>query len=169
MDGLSALELIIAGDRTLFAIVRLSLLVTLSATLLAAVVGMPIGAAVALTSFPARNVVIIVLNGFMGLPPVVVGLLVFLLLSRSGPLGPHTTASGQIWFTARHQTGVTVDAWGDGLLVVLDQPPSEKRPRGTTMITLTTYGLSETAFADLQSLWQGWWDERFETVAPGCD
>ena len=87
MDGLSALELIIAGDRTLFAIVRLSLLVTLSATLLAAVVGMPIGAAVALTSFPARNVVIIVLNGFMGLPPVVVGLLVFLALSRSGPLG----------------------------------------------------------------------------------
>ncbi len=87
----------------------------------------------------------------------------------SGPLGPHTTASGQIWFTARHQTGVTVDAWGDGLLVVLDQPPSEKRPRGTTMITLTTYGLSETALADLQSRWQGWWDERFETVAPGCD
>ena len=66
---------------------RLSLFVTLSATLLAAVVGMPLGALVALTRFPGRNALIVFLNGCMGLPPVVVGLVVFLLLSRSGPLG----------------------------------------------------------------------------------
>ena len=85
----------------------------------------------------------------------------------SGPLGPEKSA-GQVWFTARHQMGVTVDAWGDGLLVVVDQPPTEKYPRGSTMLTLTTYGLSEAALADLQTRWQAWWDERFETVAPGC-
>ena len=87
----------------------------------------------------------------------------------SMPLGPDAAASGQVWFTARHQIGVTVDAWGDGLLVVVDQPPSEKRPRGTTMLTLTTYGLDDAALADLQARWQAWWDERFETIAPGCD
>lgn len=87
MEAASAFDLILSGDRTLFAIVRLSLLVTLSATLLAAVVGMPLGAIVALTRFPGRDAVIVILNGLMGLPPVVVGLMVFLALSRSGPLG----------------------------------------------------------------------------------
>lgn len=87
MDGASAIDLILTGDATLLAIVRLSLLVTLSATLLAALVGMPLGATVALTRFPGRSAVIVLLNGLMGLPPVVVGLLVFLALSRSGPFG----------------------------------------------------------------------------------
>jgi tungstate transport system permease protein len=88
LDGVSAFDLIITGDRTLFAIVRLSLVVTLSATLVAAVVGMPLGAVVALNRFAGRDALIVLLNGLMGLPPVVVGLLVFLALSRSGPLGP---------------------------------------------------------------------------------
>ena len=87
MEAGSALDLILSGDRALFAIVRLSLMVTLSATLLAALFGMPLGAIVALTRFPGRDAVIVILNGLMGLPPVVVGLLVFLILSRSGPLG----------------------------------------------------------------------------------
>ncbi len=87
MDGASALQLILSGDPTLLAIVRLSLLVTLSATVLAALIGMPLGAAVALTRFPGRTAIIVFLNGMMGLPPVVVGLLVFMALSRSGPLG----------------------------------------------------------------------------------
>ena len=87
MEGASALDLILSGDPVLFAVVRLSLMVTLAATFLAAVVGMPLGAAVALTRFPGRDAVIVILNGLMGLPPVVVGLLVFLALSRSGPLG----------------------------------------------------------------------------------
>jgi tungstate transport system permease protein len=87
LDASNALSLILSGDPTLFAVVRLSLLVTLSATLLAGLIGLPLGAVVALTRFPGRDVVIVMLNGLMGLPPVVVGLLVFLALSRSGPLG----------------------------------------------------------------------------------
>ena len=88
MDGVDALALVLTGDPTLFAIVRLSVLVTLSATLLAALIGLPLGAGIALTRFPGRDAAIVVLNAFMGLPPVVIGLVVFLLLSRSGPLGP---------------------------------------------------------------------------------
>ena len=85
---MGALELIVSGDVRLFSIVALSLVVTLSATLVACAIGLPLGALVALTRFPGRSAVTVLLNGAMGLPPVVVGLLVFLLLSRSGPLGP---------------------------------------------------------------------------------
>ena len=82
------LDLILSGDANFYAIVRLSLFVTFSATVIAALIGMPVGAFVALNRFPGRDALIVVLNGFMGLPPVVAGLAVFLLLSRSGPLGP---------------------------------------------------------------------------------
>jgi tungstate transport system permease protein len=85
-DG-SALHLVLSGDPELFAIVQLSLLVSLSAVLFAALIGVPIGAFIALTRFPGREGAIVVLNALMGLPPVVVGLAVFLALSRSGPLG----------------------------------------------------------------------------------
>jgi tungstate transport system permease protein len=85
--GGSALQLVLSGDPGLFAIVRLSLLVSLSAVLLAAVIGVPVGAFLALTRFRGREAVVVILNALMGLPPVVVGLAVFLLLSRSGPLG----------------------------------------------------------------------------------
>jgi tungstate transport system permease protein len=84
----SALALLLNADPALFAIVRLSLLVSLSATTIAALLGIPLGALVALTRFPGRQAVIVLLNAMMGLPPVVVGLMVYLLLSRSGPLGP---------------------------------------------------------------------------------
>jgi tungstate transport system permease protein len=87
LNGIGALEMILAGDPQLFSIVGLSLFVTLSATVLACAVGMPLGALVGLTRFPGRSAVIVFLNGCMGLPPVVVGLVVYLLLSRSGPLG----------------------------------------------------------------------------------
>jgi tungstate transport system permease protein len=83
----SALELILTGDPVLFSIVRLSLVVSLSAVALSAVIGIPLGAFVALTRFRGREGVIVLLNALMGLPPVVVGLAVYLLLSRSGPLG----------------------------------------------------------------------------------
>lgn len=85
---LSALQLVLSGDPALFAIVRLSLLVSLSALTLAALVGVPFGALIALTYFPGREVVNVILNALMGLPPVVAGLAIYLLLSRSGPLGP---------------------------------------------------------------------------------
>ncbi len=84
---LSALELVLTGNPALVAIVRLSLLVSLSAVLLAALIGVPGGALLALTRFRGREAVIVILNALMGLPPVVVGLAIFLLLSRSGPLG----------------------------------------------------------------------------------
>ena len=83
----SALHMVLTGDPGLFAIVRLSLVVSLSAVLFAALIGVPIGAFIALTRFPGREGAIVTLNAMMGLPPVVVGLAVFLALSRSGPLG----------------------------------------------------------------------------------
>jgi tungstate transport system permease protein len=86
-ENVSALQLVLSGDPALFAVVRLSLIVSLSAALLGGLIGVPAGAAVALTRFPGREAVIVVLNALMGLPPVVVGLAVYLMLSRSGPLG----------------------------------------------------------------------------------
>ncbi|MGI8525145.1 MAG: ABC transporter permease [Pseudolabrys sp.] len=87
-DNSTALGLVLAADPALLAIVKLSLIVSCAAVLLAALVGIPFGALVALTRFPGRETVIVVLNALMGLPPVVVGLCVYLALSRSGPLGP---------------------------------------------------------------------------------
>lgn len=85
--NVSALDLVLAGDPALLSIVKLSLLVSLSAVALAALIGVPFGALVALTRFRGREGVIVMLNALMGLPPVVAGLAVYLLLSRSGPLG----------------------------------------------------------------------------------
>lgn len=87
MEAPAALHLVLAGDPTLFAIVRLSLMVSLSATFFGALLGAPLGALVALSRFRGRDAVLIVLNALMGLPPVLVGLAVYLMLSRSGPLG----------------------------------------------------------------------------------
>jgi len=83
----SALQLVLTADPALWAIVRLSLLVSLTAVLFAAAIGVPTGAFLALTRFRGREATIVILNALMGLPPVVVGLAIFLLLSRSGPLG----------------------------------------------------------------------------------
>ena len=84
----TALVLVLGLDAALVEIVLLSLRVSLSAVALAAVLGLPLGAAIAVGRFPGRQTVIVFLNALMGLPPVVVGLLVYLLLSRAGPLGP---------------------------------------------------------------------------------
>ncbi|HEY7241390.1 MAG TPA: ABC transporter permease [Burkholderiales bacterium] len=83
----AAVGLIASGDPTLGEIVLLSLGVSLSAVALATLLGLPLGAAIAVGRFPGRRVVIVLLNALMGLPPVVVGLVVYLLLSRAGPLG----------------------------------------------------------------------------------
>ena len=84
---IAALALLVGFDAKLFEIVVLSLRVSLSAVAIAALLGLPLGAAIAVGRFPGRQTVIVVLNALMGLPPVVVGLLVYLLLSRAGPLG----------------------------------------------------------------------------------
>jgi tungstate transport system permease protein len=86
-ESASALHLVLTADPTLLAIIELSLAVSLSATFIAGLIGAPLGALVALSRFPLRELVIIILNAFMGLPPVVVGLLTYVILSRSGPLG----------------------------------------------------------------------------------
>ncbi len=83
----TALQLLVSFDADLMEIVTLSLQVSLSAVLLAAFVGLPFGAAVAVSRFPGRSTLIVVMNAMMGLPPVVVGLGVYLVLSRSGPMG----------------------------------------------------------------------------------
>ncbi|HBM58835.1 MAG TPA: ABC transporter permease [Citreicella sp.] len=82
-----ALALILTGGSDLYQIVGLSLQVSLGATLVACALGLPLGALVAIARFRGRNLLLIVMNALMGLPPVVVGLLVYLQLSRSGPLG----------------------------------------------------------------------------------
>lgn len=79
--------MIFSFDPKLIEIVLLSLCVSLTAVLIAGIVGLPLGAAIAVNRFTGRRVLIVVLNALMGLPPVVVGLLVYLLLSRAGPLG----------------------------------------------------------------------------------
>ncbi len=84
---LTAGRLVVQLDADLLEIVALSLQISLTAVLLAALMGMPLGALIALKPFPGRGVFVTLLNSMMGLPPVVVGLLVYLLLSRAGPLG----------------------------------------------------------------------------------
>ena len=92
MDGFAqalwgAMTLVATGDADLWEIVLLSLRVSLTATVIAAGLGMPLGAALAVLRFPGRAGVVVALNALMGLPPVVVGLAVYLALSNAGPLG----------------------------------------------------------------------------------
>jgi tungstate transport system permease protein len=82
-----ALQLLFTGDPVLWGIVGLSLRVTGLALLISTAIGVPLGAAIGLTRFPGKRIVMAVLYTGMGLPPVVAGLFVYLLLSRSGPLG----------------------------------------------------------------------------------
>lgn len=84
----SALGLVAALDGTLVEIVVLSLFVSLSAVTIASMIGLPVGALVAVARFPGRGALIVFVNALMGLPPVVVGLVIYLMLSASGPLGP---------------------------------------------------------------------------------
>jgi tungstate transport system permease protein len=85
--GAEALRLVAVGDPKLLDIVLLSLQVSLTAVVFACAIGLLLGAIVAVSRFPGRRTVVVVLNALMGLPPVVVGLAVYLLLSRAGPLG----------------------------------------------------------------------------------
>jgi tungstate transport system permease protein len=87
-DGIfRALQLILSGNPDVFRITFLSLSVSGTATLLGAAIGIPIGAAIALRRFPGKTALMSIINTFMGLPPVVVGLFLYLILSGFGPLG----------------------------------------------------------------------------------
>lgn len=83
----TAFSLMAQADPALMQIIGLSLRVTLTASLVACLIGLPLGAALALARFPGRGAVIVLFNALMGLPPVVAGLMIYLLLSRAGPLG----------------------------------------------------------------------------------
>ncbi len=82
-----AFQLMLSADPDLMEIIGLSLQVSLSALLISLVLGLPLGAAIGMTRFHGRGATIILLNALMGLPPVVVGLCVYLMLSRAGPMG----------------------------------------------------------------------------------
>jgi len=84
---LTAFDLIVSLDTSLFEIIWLSIKVSISSLIIASIFGFPIGAFLAIKSFPGRALVITIFNSMMGIPPVVVGLVVYLMVSRSGPLG----------------------------------------------------------------------------------
>jgi tungstate transport system permease protein len=114
-----ALALLFGGDGDVWAILLLSLQVSASATMISLLIGIPAGAALALARFPGRGLVVSAVNTGMGLPPVVVGLFVTLLLWRSGPLGdwailytPVAIVIAQAVIAAPIVTGVTLAAVG---------------------------------------------------------
>ena len=121
-----------SGDPDLVAIVSLSLGVSLTAVGLASILGLPLGAALAVLRFPSRNAAVVIVNAFMGLPPVVAGLFVYLMLSRSGPLGslgllftPTAMVIAQVVLVAPIIAAITrqmiEDLWRDyGELYILD-------------------------------------------------
>lgn len=118
VDGIRrAIGLVLSGDREVLAILWLSLQVSGTATALALLLGVPAGAALALRRFPGRTLVVSAVNTGMGLPPVVVGLFVTLLLWRSGPLGafeilytPTAIVVAQAVIAAPIVTGITLAA-----------------------------------------------------------
>lgn len=117
-DGVKrAIWLLVATDREVMSITLLSLRVSMTATAISLVLGIPVGTAIALARFPGRRVVISLINTGMGLPPVVVGLFVSILLFRSGPLGfldllysPSAIVIAQVVIAAPIVTGLTLAA-----------------------------------------------------------
>jgi len=112
-----ALRLLVAGDAEVWAILKLSLIVSASGTAIALLLGVPAGAALALTRFPGRQLLVSAVNTGMGLPPFVVGLFVTILLWRSGPLGaweilytPAAIVLAQAVIAAPIVTGITLAA-----------------------------------------------------------
>jgi len=118
LEGIrQAFALLLSGDREILGVLWLSLQVSGAATLIALLLGIPAGAALALTQFPGRTLVVSAVNTGMGLPPVVVGLFVTILLWRSGPLGgweilytPAAIILAQAVIAAPIVTGITLAA-----------------------------------------------------------
>jgi uncharacterized protein YndB with AHSA1/START domain len=71
--------------------------------------------------------------------------------------------TGQVWFHSTRQVGLSVDDWGDGLMIVGTAPPSPNRPHPQAMAVLTTYGLPDKEFAELGDRWTRWWQQTFTT------
>src|SRR5262249_39487123 len=67
---------------------------------------------------------------------------------------------GELWYRSEHQLGVTVDAWGDGLLIASSVDSTPAKPKGAAMAILSTYHLADSLLADLDSRWRPWWAQR---------
>lgn len=80
-------------------------------------------------------------------------------------LGTGDSASGRVWYHTHFQTALTVEQWGNGLLVVTDMGVSPKRPHGGGSVLLTTYGLDDADFAALEQSWRDWWLARYPAPA----
>lgn len=156
---LTAGGLVLAGDPQLLNIVALSLQVSLTAVFLASCIGLPIGAAVAVGRFPGRKPLTVILNGLMGLPPVVIGLLVYLLLSRAGPLGsfgllftPTAMVIAQVVLitpiVAALSRQIVADAWRDYEEQLRSLGASTPRAAFTLLVD-TRFSLSTAVLAGL--------------------
>ncbi|MFH1813147.1 MAG: ABC transporter permease [Pseudomonadota bacterium] len=156
---LTAGGLVLAGDPQLLNIVSLSLQVSLTAVFLASCIGLPIGAAVAVGRFPGRKPLTVILNGLMGLPPVVIGLLVYLLLSRAGPLGsfgllftPTAMVIAQVVLitpiVAALSRQIVADAWRDYEEQLRSLGASTPRAAFTLLVD-TRFSLSTAVLAGL--------------------
>jgi hypothetical protein len=79
------------------------------------------------------------------------------------------TFAGEPWFRSTHQTGFTVDGYGDGLVVLIEQPPAAHRPHGGGSSVITAYGLDDASFARLRQRWDDWWRAHYgqASVTPG--
>jgi hypothetical protein len=83
----------------------------------------------------------------------------------AAPLTTGDTASGHVWFQTHFQTALTVEEWGNGLIVVTDKGVSPNRPYGGGSVLLTTYGLSDVDFDGLEQRWTDWWSTRYPKPA----
>jgi tungstate transport system permease protein len=154
-----AAGLLTALDSGLVDIVLLSLKVSLSAVALASLFAFPLGAAIAVGRFPGRRLLMVLLNAFMGLPPVVVGLVVYLMLSRSGPLGefgilftPAAMVIAQALLVlpiiAALTRQVVADAWGE-YREYLQSVGSSSWRSALTLLRDTKYSLLTAVLAGL--------------------
>ncbi len=74
------------------------------------------------------------------------------------------TISGDVWYRARNQVGLTVDNYGNGLLVLVRRPTTAKSPHGGGHALISTYGLSDAALADLRAKWTAWLEANYEVI-----
>ena len=71
---------------------------------------------------------------------------------------------GELWFRAPYQVGLSVDAYGDGLVIVGTRPTTSKSPHGGGSVIVSAYGLTDSAFRDLSERWTRWWRATYETI-----
>jgi hypothetical protein len=96
--------------------------------------------------------------GLVGLSSVPVG------GGYSAKAGPGDALAGTVWHRAANQLGLTVDGYGDGLIIVNTRPTTEKSPHGGGTVLITTYGFDDRTYARLRERWSAWWGSRYETI-----